>query len=140
MKNIHGLTIALLLLSSFNHAHAGSCVNCVVESIGTGPGFDRECPSGACALIRVKPKGEYFVRDACSITDSWHFALDTSTDTGKITLNQLMQAYESGKRIVITGNNKCSVYSSGTIEDADRVYFYWKKNGYQDPNQPYSYW
>ena len=140
MKRIYGLSVALFLLSSFNTCLAGSCVNCSVESIGLGPGFDQECPSGSCALIRLKSNGNHFVRDICSVAQSWHFALDISGPTGKATLQQLMRAHDAGRQLVIVGNGKCSVYSNGTIEDVSKVYHYWEDNKLTIQDQVFNNW
>ena len=140
MKTILRFILATLFILPGISAYAGSCTNCVIESIGTGPSFDRECPSSSCALVRINKESGSFMRDPCSTTLSWHFALDTSTASGKTTLSQLMTALNSGRPVVIGGDNKCTIYSSGTIEDLGHMYFYWAKEINRDFNSVYERW
>lgn len=140
MKSTIVLTIAAFLISPLNSAYAGSCDNCFVESIATGPSIDRDCASGSCVLVRIKTAGGRFVPDPCSKSTGWHFALDTSTASGKTSLTQLLDAHTNEKRVVIGGDNNCRIHNSGNVEDIGHIYLYWENDTVKGADHAYYHW
>ena len=123
---------------SFSLAQAGSCQHCEVIALGTGADFDQECRSNACVLVRLKDKVGQLDRSACSVTGSWHYVLDTSTESGRARLTILSEALEDRRKVDIAGNDSCHTYSSRNIEDLGQVSF--SKIDNKQTTQPHGGW
>ncbi|MCX4030494.1 hypothetical protein H0A36_26220 [Endozoicomonas sp. SM1973] len=95
----------LFLLVLTNFVSAGVCTNCKIKSIGIGPHYDNLCIKNACAFILVEGNLNDIV--PCS-TGSWHFVVDTTTDSGKSALSLLLMAHAADKRISIAGDGSCN--------------------------------
>jgi hypothetical protein len=86
--------------------------------VGSGPYYDAMCPSGSCVLIGVSqvPTG----KPACAFgtsTDSWFFALDTSTAAGKATYALVLSAYTGSFTVGIGGTNTCTVSTTAGVDN-----------------------
>ena len=130
MKTIAGLILASILASLSTTVLAGACVGCKIMSIGSGPNYDRTCPTGTCVYIRVDATEGNFTRPACSsspdwVLSDWHYTLDASTPSGRNSLSQVLVALTTQKKITIGGAGKCEVYAGGNTEDFDYMYFSW---------------
>ncbi|MCG7490002.1 hypothetical protein MHN79_10920 [Vibrio sp. Of14-4] len=112
----------LLALSTFSSI-AGSCKNCKVASIGTGPYYGEKCiDTNDCAVVKVS--GGNLTRASCNNYTAWHYVLDLSTETGKAAYSQLTVAYTTGALVTIHGRDSCESYkSSGGIEDFLYMYY-----------------
>jgi len=126
MKNIirFFVFVSPIFLSVISYAATyGDCTNCEVSSIGTGAHYDGYCTTSSCAVIQVKhdENGSFTPSDANCGSTSWQFVLDTSTDSGKTTLSQLLTAFASGKKVGIGGNSICN--AALKAENIRFVYF-----------------
>lgn len=115
MKYIHIFLLFFLSLCSLQ-TEAGQFKG-QIKSIGVGKHYDAYCAnSTACVVVMVDST---YNKTSCN-TDSWTFAFDSSTETGKNTLAMVMAAKASGQEVVIGGTGTCTVKS--TSEDLN--YFY----------------
>lgn len=114
---VFGLVLALSSLTAI----ADSCTNCTVRSIGIGPYYDEIC-NKSCAFIAMNEPVIGNQTDGCRTSDSWHFVLDTSTESGKNALSALLTAYVAKQPVTIEGkNNICTLFSGS--EDFNAMYF-----------------
>ena len=125
MKKVFKLVVILPLILIGATAYGGSCENCVIESIGSGPSVDNDCASATCVIIRVNAAGGNMSPHSCATSTAWNFVMDTTDGANKTTLTLLLTALATGKRVVIAGSNTCNNYSSKNVEDFTHMYFYW---------------
>jgi len=114
MKSKIALYLVGLLLS--NIALAGEYSG-TITGIGVGQYYDDKCAgSNSCVVIMVE---NHHPKSGCR-TDSWAYAFDASTDTGKNTLSLVLAAELSGQKVVIGGTGQCTVKASS--EDVKYIY------------------
>ncbi|EAQ67563.1 hypothetical protein MED121_16589 [Marinomonas sp. MED121] len=120
MKNIMLIAATVLFSTSIN---AGSCKNCKVTSIGSGPYYGGKCVGTSdCVVFNVV--GGNKASEVCNGYKAWSYVFDVSTDTGKSVLTQLTVAYSSGALVTIHGTGSCDMFTSnGGIEELSYMYF-----------------
>lgn len=104
--------ITAVLLAPTISLAAGGCYGCTIKSIGVGPFYDSICSKGACVFLRLA--GNIQDKPACS-TESWHFIVDTSTVSGRLTYSFLLTAQTTQALVDIVGTGTCTLY--GPSED-----------------------
>jgi uncharacterized membrane protein len=109
--------LLMLLGMVISNPLIASTYNGVITGIGVGPHYDASC-SGAtsCAVIMVDSS---HTKAECN-SNSWSFAFDASTDTGKNILSLALAAEMSKQIVVIGGTGLCTI--QGSIEDLKYLY------------------
>lgn len=113
------LASLLFLILSAQTFSSDACKNCTIKLLGFGPHYDVTCVSTSCVYVMMNES--ITNRPTNCNTASWHFTVDTSTDSGKGTLSALLSAYAMRKPINIKGSGSCN--NSTTSEDLLYVYY-----------------
>ena len=104
------LTMAIISMLYSGIVFGSECNNCTIRSIGFGPHYEGICAK-SCIFLAVN---ETMVnRPGCATDATWHYVIDTSTESGKQSFSMLLTTYTTNKPITIAGTGTCTHYSAG---------------------------
>jgi hypothetical protein len=90
----------------------------VITGIGAGSAYDTHCVGeDSCVVVKV---ASTHTKAGCN-SNSWDFAFNSSSDTGKNTLSLVLAAELSKRLVVIGGTGLCDL--NPTVEDLRYIYY-----------------
>lgn len=99
--------VCVLFLFSIASAQASEITSTTITRVLVGPTYENK------VFLTIEPESSGGPN--CHTNGSYSYVFDASTESGRITLDLVLEAYNSGTRVWIRGSDDCDLYSN--VED-----------------------